>query len=128
MLRSLAFAVALAFASGVAFAENTVPVPNFPDPTEACQNLSVAQAEEIKRPRSQEELFNKCVADEQLGYDTVKQLWPELSQDSAEKCVRFYGSRHYTNRSFPILWHVMAYCVTNLLATQPLPPQTFNKW
>ena len=114
LLKRLALAVTIALIPAVGFAENTVP---FPDPTQACRT----QIQGGTIP----EIYNMCIADNQRGYDIVKQLWPELSQESAERCDRAYGHHHYTGAKSDahdaVAWSVMSECVIQLHAAQPLP-------
>ena len=94
LLKRSALAAAITLIPAVGFAENTVPFPDFLDPTEACQKLPEAIAANTNASNARawpgmklftaddfKEVANKCIAKDQRGYNIVKQLWSELSQE-----------------------------------------------
>jgi hypothetical protein len=110
--------------SATGLAQNTIPFPDFPDPTAACQTLA-AQGRPIERLRGNpgfEEVVNQCIAKDQQGYDLAKDDWPALTQKNASFCVDAVSK----NEIFK--YALLGECAMQMLAAQPLPPQTFNKW
>jgi hypothetical protein len=87
LLKRLRLAAAIALIPAVGFAENTVPMPNFPDPTAACQKSAETTAAGINASNARagwpggftaddfKDGTNKCIADNQHGYDITRQFW-----------------------------------------------------
>jgi len=122
--RRLTLASVMVLAAGTAFSENTVPFPEFPDPLAACQKADAngePVAKLLRNPRF-EALVNVCVAKNQQGYDLARDAWPALTQKNATLCVSVASKIE----TFPYM--MLGECAAEMLASQPLPPHTFNKW
>jgi hypothetical protein len=112
-----------------AFAENTTPFPDYPDPSRACRQAAVDSNKALSNGGGggdrelTEAAANDCIADAQRDYDFAKAIWPQLTQQTATTCVnhanRFPGSAWQ--------WKALASCASSLYSLQPLPPQVFTK-
>jgi hypothetical protein len=124
MLR-LFVAISILFPTA-AFAENTVPFPDYPDPTSDCRHMA-GDGEQLTPggPKSHID-GDACIADAQHNYNFAKTIWPRLTQHSAEDCAD-RASASDVRRSPYAQWMALAVCSSQLYSTQPMPPQVFTK-
>jgi hypothetical protein len=100
---------------------NTVPFPDFPNPEQACQK-EIARGGGDVGSKLYWTLLNKCIAQNQHGYDEAKYIWSHLSQKNAIFCV------DAASKIQTFAYVMLGQCAVGFAAAQPLPPQTFNKW
>jgi hypothetical protein len=105
-----------------AFAENTIPFPDYPDPTNACRQEAVAAGN--KTQSTIDSAANDCIAEAQRSYNFSKAIWPRLTQQTATTCVNHVNG---LPRADAWHWQALASCASSLYSTQPLPPQVFTK-
>ena len=60
------------------FVENTLPFPDYPDPTPWCRKAAAVAGNE--------QVFNNCIAEAQRNYNLAKAIWPRLTQFTAKTC------------------------------------------
>jgi hypothetical protein len=65
-----------------ALAENTVPMPEYPDPNVGCQQYADS------RENYREATLKDCLEKDQNGYNELIYYWPKLSQYTASTCVK----------------------------------------
>lgn len=84
-----------------AFAENSVPFPDLPDPTPACRIV-------FGTP-SLLPYYNKCINDEQASHDLLKGVWDRLPQNAVEACTKAISS--WTGPVIRVEWERLAECI-----------------
>ncbi len=128
LLKRSRLATAIALIPAVGFAENTVPFPNFPDPSDACYTFISRAINNIRANANlppmaiskSDSNVSECIAKNQHGYDLAKYAWPNLSKKNAIMC-RDMAAKIDTTWSYAQLGE----CAS----TYSVPtPQTFNKW
>jgi hypothetical protein len=109
-----------------AFAENTVPFPDYPDPTSECRHMAAVGARLTPGgPRSHIDA-NACIAEAQRDYDFAKAIWPQLTQRTAEMCADRASASDVRGSPYS-QWTALSACASSLYSLQPLPPQVFTK-
>jgi len=109
-----------------AFAENTAPFPDYPDPTSECRHMAaVGERLTPGGPRSHIDA-NACIAEAQRDYDFAKAIWPRLTQQTAETCADRASASDVRGSPYS-QWMALSACASSLYSLQPLPPQVFTK-
>jgi hypothetical protein len=116
----------MALMAGPAFAENTVPFPDYHDPTSECRQMA-AVGEQLTPggPKSHID-GDACIADAQHNYNFAKAVWPRLTQQTAETCANRASASDVRGSPYS-QWMALAVCAQSLYSIQPLPPQVFTK-
>jgi hypothetical protein len=113
------FAALLVLVPTAAFAENTVPFPDYPDPTPDCRRMATGI-------NGNDRFFNNCIAEAQRDYNFAKAIWPRLTQQTAETCADRASASDVRGSPYS-QWMALSACASSLYSLQPLPPQVFTK-
>jgi len=108
------------------FVENTIPFPDYPDPTPWCRQTAAVGERLTPGGPIRHIDANNCIAEAQSNYNLAKWLWPRLTQFTAKTCSDRASASDVRGNPYS-QWLALAACTSSLYPEQPLPPQVFTK-
>jgi hypothetical protein len=109
-----------------ALAENTVPVPEYPDPNITCKQYADSRDDANYRTST----LKDCLEKDQSGYNELRYYWPKLSQYTASYCVKAISSTLSNPAVRPYAYNLLGDCARDFYYSYDKPreaPVPFSK-
>jgi hypothetical protein len=117
MMYALVLALSLSLLPCVpALAENTVPMPDYPDPNIICQQYADSQGVNYRAA-----VLKDCLEKDQGGYNELALYWPKLSKYTASSCIKMMAPMLSSPAWRAYAYSVIGGCVRDLYYSYDKP-------
>jgi hypothetical protein len=99
-----------------ALAENTVPMPDYPDPNIVCKQYADSREGNYK-----EAALKDCLEKNQNGYNELALYWPKLSQYTASSCIKLMSPMLSNPSGRAYAYSLIGDCVRDLYYSYDKP-------